>query len=563
MKKRTKAAISAVLAFGFLGVAGVEAAPPPVPQTAGDIRAGLQQRAEDANAEGIVDLGGTVSEMEKPKLELPGELKVQVNGFKITGQEIFPEDKLLALLKYEKGGLMTFGDLQKQADILTDYFRGHGYIAARVYLPAQKINDGIVEYTVVVGRVGEVTVNNYTKIQAAVLEQQVGFLRRDTYVTSKRLERAVWLLTDLSAANAEATLVPGTAPGTVNIVFDVKPSTEKKGMLYADNYGNRYTGYGELGVSYDVTNPLHCGDHFALNLLHTNRDMYNMAFHYTVPLPKDGLTANIGYSQVSYEQGGELRDFGLIGDSRVYSAGLDYAITRSRRNNLYAGVSFEYANNFDEQRSAGVQYSDKTVKAGIFSLYGNERDRRGASVWRLDYKLGNLGFNNEMTHYYYDRSNSEGTYHKLRGFFLRRQDFNPRLSLFFTARAQLASRNLDSYEHLTIGGISGVKAYPQSEASGDIGYLTKAELRWLLPVKAQKQSVHLATYLEHGTIWLNKDSAGDNRRRLQGVGIGVIWQKANEWFMRADYAWRLGSEKVYADRNDSRGRCWLQGGIYF
>lgn len=566
MKKARKLALTTVTAFGLLGMASVEAAPPEVvlPNT-GTLMSDFEQRKQDALAEGIVDLGGSLTEMEKPKLELPDELKVQVNGFKITGQDIFPEDKLLALLKYNKGELMTFGDLQKQADILTDYLRSHGYIAARVYLPAQKINDGIVEYTVVIGKVGEITINNYTRISKAVLEQQVAFLRRDSYIKTSRLERAVWLLTDLAAANAEATLVPGAAPGAVNIVFDVKPTAEKVGMLYADNYGNRYSGYGEFGVSYDVLNPLHCGDHLAFNILHTNRKLYNMAFRYTVPLPKDGLTANIGYSDIGYEQGGEVRDLGLIGKARVYSAGFDYAIKRSPRNNLYAGLSFEYAKNFDEQRSAGLQYSDKTTKAATLSLYGNERDKKGATVWRLDYKYGNLGFNNEQTHYYYDLSNTEGSYHKLRGYMLRRQDFNPRLSLFFTARAQYSNKNLDSYEHFSLGGISGVKAYPQSEASGDIGYLTKAELRWLLPLKANAQTFHVATYLEHGTIWLNKAnySNGENRRRLQGVGIGLIWQRANDWFIRLDYAWRLGAEKVQADLNDSRGRFWAQGGLYF
>lgn len=110
MKKASKLALTTVTAFGLLGMASVEAAPPEVApnvahgtQTAGDTLTNLHQRYEDAIAEGIVDLGGSLTEMEKPKLELPDELKVQVNGFKVTGQDIFPEDKLLALLQYNKG----------------------------------------------------------------------------------------------------------------------------------------------------------------------------------------------------------------------------------------------------------------------------------------------------------------------------------------------------------------------------------------------------------------------------------------------------------------------------
>ena len=44
-----------------------------------------------------------VEETERPKLDLPDTLKVQVNGFKITGQDVIPESELQALLADKKG----------------------------------------------------------------------------------------------------------------------------------------------------------------------------------------------------------------------------------------------------------------------------------------------------------------------------------------------------------------------------------------------------------------------------------------------------------------------------
>ncbi|MGE9922528.1 hypothetical protein ACQRCY_04945 [Acidaminococcus fermentans] len=43
-----------------------------------------------------------VEETERPKLDLPDTLKVQVNGFKITGQDVIPEPELQALLADKK-----------------------------------------------------------------------------------------------------------------------------------------------------------------------------------------------------------------------------------------------------------------------------------------------------------------------------------------------------------------------------------------------------------------------------------------------------------------------------
>lgn len=567
MEKTISKVLVSAVAVSTLGMANAEAAPDLPQVTAGSSMSDLRQRYDEAVAEGIVDLGGSsVGELEKPKLELPDELKVQVNGFRVTGQNIFSEEKLLRLFKYEKGQLMTFGDLQAQADKLTDFFRKRGYLAARVYLPAQKINGGIVEYTVVVGKVGEITVNNYTHIRGEVLKNQVAFLKKNTYITRNSLERAVWLISDLAGADAKATLTPSAAPGLVDIVIDVNPNKAKKGLLYADNYGNRYSGYGELGLSYDFTNPTRSGDHLAINILRTNRDLYNGSLRYTVPIISDGLTASVGYSHVHYELGGEMSNLGAMGMARVYSAGIDYAIRRTSKNNLYLGVGYERSEIDDEYRNTGYKYADKTADIGMISLYGNERDGSGISVWRIDYRFGNLGFNTPLTHYFSDSTHSEGTYHKVKGQYMRRQDLNHRLSLYLTARAQTTSRNLDSYERMSLGGIAGVKAYPQSEASGDIGYFTRAELRWFIPLKARGQSLQLAPYIEHGTIWANRfnqSETGENRRRLQGIGIGLIWQKSNDWFLRADYAWRLGAEKVRADKNDAKGRFWIQGGVYF
>ena len=106
-----------------------------------------------------------VEETERPKLDLPDTLKVQVNGFRITGQDVIPEPELQALLADKKGQLLTFKDLQEGADILTRYFRGKGYLVAHAYLPVQKINDGIVEYTVTVGTLDGFTINNHTSIR--------------------------------------------------------------------------------------------------------------------------------------------------------------------------------------------------------------------------------------------------------------------------------------------------------------------------------------------------------------------------------------------------------------
>ena len=170
-----------------------------------------------------------VEETERPKMELPDTLKVQVNSFKITGQDVIPETELQAQLADKKGRLLTFKELQEGADTLTRYFRGKGYLVAHAYLPVQKIENGTVEYAVTVGTLDGYTINSHTDIHQGALERETNFLKKEKYLTRDSLERAVWLLTDLAGADARATLQKGSRPGSVHVVLDVDPYKGKQG----------------------------------------------------------------------------------------------------------------------------------------------------------------------------------------------------------------------------------------------------------------------------------------------------------------------------------------------
>lgn len=501
------------------------------------------------------------------------EVTVPVREFKIIGQDIYPEQTLLALLADNKGKDLTFAQLQGGADVLTKYFRDHGYLVARAYLPQQQIDKGIVTYVVQVGRFDGVTVENHTKINDAAIQRQIGFLKKGDYVTRAGLERAVWLLSDLADADAKVTLSQGSEPGTVHVLLDVDPYKTKHGLATADNYGSRSMGYNQYGVNYDFTNLAHEGDHLNTGIATSGRKMFDWGANYTIPVLTDGLRMTVGYNVMSYDLGDEFSYLDGVGQSRVASIGFDYAIQRSRLHNFYAGIGYEHSRMKDEYRLWDATYGDKTGNAAVFSLYGDSQDNEGFTNWRVDYKWGHItndalyNSSNPFVPLLANSPRTTGTYEKMRGYIERHQNINNRLYLLLTARGQYAFSNLDSSEHFYLGGPYGVRAYPTSEASGDTGYLTRAELRWQLPLKKNDQQLQLAAYLEHGGIWINKDSSlnpgAKNHRNLQGIGLGLIWSRHEDWFVRADYAWKLGSEEPVSDTRHSNGQFWLRTGVYF
>lgn len=563
--------LAAAVAFGLLNMGTASAAPTP---DAGTLQQDLQTKKEFDKQD--VSLGNAdiqVEQEQRPSLDLPDTLKVQVNDFKITGQDIYSEETLKSLLADKKGKLVTFKDLQDGADTLSRYFRDRGYIAAHAYLPVQKIENGVVEYAVTVGRFDGITIQNNTKIHEGVIKRETAFLKKGDYLTRANLERAVWLLSDLAGADAKAVLTTGEAPGTVHVTLDLNPHNGKQGLFSIDNYGNRSTGYNEYGLDYDFLNLAREGDHLAVGITTTGNELFNWGANYTIPVIRDGMKLTAGYNVLTYQLGDDYQGLDALGHSRVASLGLDYAIQRSQRHNLYTGIRYEYSDIQDEYRdfmeNHSVKYNDKTGNAAVWSLYGDEQDSKGATDWRFEYKFGHIGndalqMDKEIGGTY---NAPTGTYNKIRANILRRQDLNDRTYLLLSARGQYAFNNLDSSEHFSLGGPYGVRAYPTSEASGDTGYLTRAELRWLLPLGAKDQQLHLASYLEHGGVWINKDSSinpgAKNHRNLQGIGVGLIWSRYEDWFLRADYAWKLGSEEPTSDTSHTGGRFWIRGGVYF
>lgn len=510
-------------------------------------------------------------EEETPSLNIPESEKVLVKDFIIDGQDVYPEDRLKALLADKKGKKLSFKDIQDGADRITRYFREKGYIVAKTYIPPQDVTAGVVHYHVEIGRFDRPAITNKTNIRDSAIGKQAQAVKEGEYVTRDKLERAVWLVSDMAGADARVALSKGSQPGTVKLDMTVEPYVGKHGLISADNYGSRAMGYNEYSLDYDFWNPARNGDHLMASISTTGRHMFNWGANYMTPLAKDGLKLTVGYNVFSYDMGDEWAMYKGVGTSRVTSLSLDYAIRRSRRHNLYTGIRFEHSEIKDEYRAFDATYGDKNGNALVFSLYGDDQDTAGMTDWRVDWKLGHI--NNKAFHSdnLYARwmagdPDTNGDYSKIRGRIERHQNINNRSYLLLSAYGQYAFTPLDSSEHFSLGGPYGVKAYPTSEGSGDSGYITRAEYRWLIPVEAHDQQLQLAFYAEHGGVWIDRNggnSGSKNHRNLQGLGVGIIWQRWQDWFIRADYAWKLGGEDPVSDTSHNNGRFWIRGGFYF
>lgn len=492
----------------------------------------------------------------------PGGPSIAVHSLHITGQTLFSEAELLAVIEFTPERALTFAELRKLAARISDYYHAKGYFLAQAYLPEQDVQDGAVTIAVVEGRYGKIDLRNDARISDSVPTRVLEGLKPGNLVSNAPLERRLLLLSDIPGVRVRATLAPGTAIGTSDLLVDVTPGPRINGSLEADNAGNRYTGAYRFGGTINVNNPAGIGDLLSLRLLASDGGLGYGRISYQAPV--GNATLGIAYAHLRYTLGREFDALDASGTADILSAYASYPLVRSRRANLYALASFDYKMLRDEIGVVSSD-SDKRIQAGTLGFAGDFRDSLGgggSNVFSAGWTIGNLDIRSvpervaDAT-----TARSAGGYTKVQASFARLQTIAGPFSLYGAVRGQIAFDNLDSSEKMELGGAYGVRAYPEGEAFGDIGYLATIEARLRLGQWTGKLpgQFELIGFIDTGEVRFAKDPwfAGSNHTRRTGYGAGLNWFGPEGFILRGSYArkWGTGPATSAPDRD---GRFWFQ-----
>lgn len=492
---------------------------------------------------------------------LKGEVTVKVNQFRLSGKSPFSAAELQAVLGDYMGRELSLSQLQAAANALTDKMRKEGYIVATVILPAQEIKDGIVDLVLVVGEYGDIEIRNQSRLLTNKIESMVGQLKKEPFIRQQKLERSLLLLGDLGGIVSKAVLKPGNKPGTSDLVLEIKDLPAITGSVGIDNYGSRYLGQTRYNGNIAFHNPSRRGDELNFGYISAGEGLNDFRGSYQVPFAS-GLKIGASYAQTHYLLGDAFTALNAYGLAQTSSLFASFPIVRSHEYNLYGRIGFDHK--FLQDRQDSTHYA-VDHKAQVFSIgiMGDCRDRAGNGITSFAVNLYGgslqiLGDEAKMADDLYTKT--AGGYGKGTLSLVRTKWIHPRVQYNVSLMAQLASKNLNSSEKMSLGGAYGVRAYPQGEAAGDDGVLFSGELRWSMPTP----QLQLIAFLDGGTVKINKKPWDDsiNRRSLFGAGIGLAWTKPNDYSIRLDYAWQLGSEASVSDPRSS-GRFWLQGVKYF
>ena len=478
------------------------------------------------------------------------EIRVEHEGIKVKDEEI------ARITQKVTGREIDAAELNAAIGNVTRYLRSHGYPAAAAYIPEQTAVEGKLLVKVEPGRLGAVHLTNESGLKDKVAEGMLVGLKPGDIIRTRKLENALCNLRDINGVDVQGVLSPGKELGTSDLTVRVTNKKKTSVILYSENYGSKDAGRYRYGLQGEVRNLSGVGDRLNLGALFSNNHQHNYNISYEATVGHSASKLGIGFSRADYELGNNFAEIGAEGIANTYSIYGRTPLWNTSDSSLNLTYGYDYRAIKDELKLFNVSWKKHSHVVHL-GLDGMQRGPKNSVQYNVTVYTGKLVPDSDMADTLATLGKTKGHFTKATLDVTAVQGLGKNFDVLLKVSGQKAANNLDSSEHIYLGGARSVRAYPQGEASGDEGILGTLELRYHTPVKG----LVLSTYFDAGHVRIEKEAG--NSMTLKGWGIGLTYSKPNDWFARFDYARRIGSDENMSNEARSRQRMWFIAGKVF
>ena len=495
----------------------------------------------------------------EPQMALQTQASFVLKGVQFIGATGVPDSELQAAVADRIGTSVTFADLEQLAARAVAVYQQRGFSLVQAFVPVQEVVDGVVKITISEGVLGNVSIDvaEGTPVARERVAKTLAVLEPGKPLNGMQYERAMLLLSDLPGIKPQSAIAAGATSGTTDLTVQVSERDRLQYGLEVDNYGTRDSGRHRITGNMRWASPFERGDNFDVRVM-LAQGMHT-AFgrvSYETPVGYRGLRIGGGLARVQYELGGPFAPLEPTGVGNVADLSFSYPIIRQRSSNVFVRGVMDNKDLTDRFEAVGFETRKRIRGVGLGMSFEKRDKFLGGGYTSANGLLyrGNLDIKDATSEAFdnppfgYD---TEGSFGKVSLQLARLQYLAPKVSLFLGTGLQRASKNLDSYEKLSLGGPKAVRAYATGEVLVDDGWLATMELRYAATPEA--------------TVFVFYDAArGDffhdprpfdvfTSRSLRGHGLGLNWSKPGKVTVNFSIAWR-GTDPGVTDGGDRNPR---------
>lgn len=448
---------------------------------------------------------------------------VVVKGFNLTGNTALKEVELQAVLAGYINQRCDLNKLRQAADKVTEAYRQQGNNLAKAYILPQNIVDGMVNITVVEGRIGNILIEGNRNYSSQFIRNYLTSGAEAGALTIDRLERGMLVLnsrfTDLKVT---ANFAPGVAPGTTDIHVKAVDSSPIHATLTTNNLGSNYVSRYRFGGQLEWTNAIIPGSALTVGGFVGDKlsRMHVVNGGYIFPVNSVGTQIGITVLDGNFEVGKDFAVLGIHNDEISSDVFISHPFTVNRKSTFSGKAGFKASNarfylydqlsDHDKGRSLYAQLQYDTFSLGGRSIADLTLSQGLGSLW------GGTGSNDPLA----SRKNASNTFTRLNLNMARLQPLSDQFSTLLRLSGQWSNKSLLAGEEWLVGGEDSVHGYGAGEQSGDEGYLASFALR-LSPLQ-NKESLRLSAFFDYGCAFKKSPQAGSYaKNELIGVGLGI------------------------------------------
>lgn len=416
--------------------------------------------------------------IEAPSAQAEAGATFDILAFQVRGNTILPADTVERTILPFMGPGKTESDVESARAALQKAFEDAGYVAVSVFIPEQSVDGGVLSLEVQPQRVGQLLVEGDTRSADQVRAQAQSVAPGQT-PNLPAFQRDVVALNSNPNRRVTPELRAGVAPGTLDVVLTVEETSPIHGSVEVNNFSSAATTDLRTAATLRYDDLLGRGDSISVSAQ-------------TAPRRTDDGTVFSANWLTRLGQGRQLMLYGVHSDSDIAVVGGTSVIGRGNMAGLRFIQSLGSSEGFYHSLTLGIDWKDfdEDVILGpdrasapiqyfpfMASWRGDWTTDRTRSDVTFSTVFGIRGLGDGRERFDAKRYNARPSFVTFKLDASRTEEVMAGMQFHSRVTGQWSPDPLISNEGFSLGGMSSVRGYYETEHIADYGVAIQTELR--------------------------------------------------------------------------------------